>query len=150
MLTALRENANPTPSLARELAQHWEDGQIKLYAIWKALNLRRERAELFSKGDFLELKAAGPAAEHILAILRHHKREWALLVAPRFLARAQEERKDVDPDNFWHEVSIRLPDAAPRSWQNIFTGDTFSPTGDGQKSLAIDKMLLHFPVALLT
>src|SRR4029077_1405230 len=92
MLAALKRHSEPSADLASDLATHWEDGRVKLYAIWKALNFRRARAELFSKGDFVELKATGPYAEHIFAILRHHKREWALFVAPRWLSRAREGR----------------------------------------------------------
>src|SRR5258707_6459895 len=51
MLAALKQS-EASASQASELAGHWEDGRTKLYAIWKALNFRRERPELFSKGDF--------------------------------------------------------------------------------------------------
>jgi (1->4)-alpha-D-glucan 1-alpha-D-glucosylmutase len=148
MLAALKLEAKPSASFASKLAQDWEDGRIKLYAIWKALNFRRERPELFAKGDFLELTATGPHAEHILAILRHYKREWALLVAPRWLARAQEERKG-DADILWRDARIRLTDAAPQFWENIFTGEKISAGDHDQKSLAVGELLLHFPAALL-
>jgi (1->4)-alpha-D-glucan 1-alpha-D-glucosylmutase len=148
MLASLKSEV--AGSFAGELARHWHDGQIKLYVIWKALNLRRERAELFSKGDFLELNATGPNTEHILAVLRHHKREWALLVAPRWLARAREEQPSTDPRNFWRDISIGLPDTAPRSWENVFTGKRFTTAGDAHRSLAIGEMLPSFPVALLS
>jgi (1->4)-alpha-D-glucan 1-alpha-D-glucosylmutase len=149
MLAAVKREAKPSASFASELAQHWEDGRIKLYAVWKALNFRRERSELFTKGDFLELTATGPHAEHILAILRHYKREWTLLVAPRWLARAQEERKG-DADIPWRDARIELPDAAPQFWKNIFTGEKNSAGDHEQKSLAVGEMLIHFPIALLS
>src|ERR1700686_3451333 len=106
LLDALRHQPSASVSFAAELAQHWQDGRIKLYAIWKALNFRRGQSELFSKGEFLELTATGPHAEHILAILRHHRREWALLVAPRWLARAQETHAKDDPGALWKETTI--------------------------------------------
>ena len=149
MLEALREQPSGNASFASELAQHWQDGRIKLYAIWKALTFRRERPELFSKGDFLELKAPGPHSEHILAILRHYKREWALLVAPRFVARARETYANGDPGALWKEVKILLPDA-PQSWENIFTGEKVSLSSGQQKSIGVSESLLHFPVALLS
>jgi len=149
MLAALKEQPESSASFARQLTGRWQDGQIKLYAIWKALNFRREQSELFSKDDFLQLEATGPLAEHVLAILRRHKREWALFVAPRWLARAQETQVNHDPDSFWRETRIRLPDAAPQFWENIFTGQKLS-TANEQGSLAVGEMLLHFPVALLS
>jgi (1->4)-alpha-D-glucan 1-alpha-D-glucosylmutase len=147
MLAALKQS-EASASLAADLAGHWDDGRIKLYAIWKALNFRRERPELFSKGDFVELKTLGPYAEHILAILRHHKREWLLLVAPRWLARAQEGRK-VDAEVGWREAAIQLPDSAPSLWDNLFTSERLTIANQRAKSLRVDQLLNHFPVALL-
>jgi (1->4)-alpha-D-glucan 1-alpha-D-glucosylmutase len=149
MLEALREQPRVSAPLASELARNWQDGRVKLYAIWKALTLRRERSELFSKGDFLELKATGPYEEHVLGILRHHKREWALLVTPRFLARAQETAANDDSRALWNDTRVEVPSSAPSSWENIFTGEKISSAGGQQKAINAGEALLHFPVALL-
>ena len=148
LLAALKEQSQPSTSFAGQLTGQWQDGQIKLFAIWKALNFRREQPDLFSKGDFLQLEVTGPNAEHVLAILRRHKRDWALFVAPRWLARAKETPTSPDPNSFWNETRIRLPDAAPQSWENIFIGENLSMTST-QGSLTVGEMFLHFPVALL-
>ncbi len=148
MLAALKE-AEASPSLASDLAGHWDDSRIKLYAIWKALNFRRQRPELFSKGDFVKLKTTGPYAEHILAILRRHKREWLLLVAPRWLSRAQEGRSS-DAEFRWREATIQLPNSAPSLWDNIFTTEKITIADERAKSLRADQLLNHFPVALLS
>jgi (1->4)-alpha-D-glucan 1-alpha-D-glucosylmutase len=148
MLAALKQS-KASASLATELAGHWEDGRVKLYAIWKALNFRRQRTELFSKGDFVELKTAGSYAEHILAILRHHKREWVLLVAPRWLLRAREGRTE-DADIGLREAAIQLPDSAPSLWENIFTSERITIADERAKSLRVDQLLNHYPVALLS
>jgi (1->4)-alpha-D-glucan 1-alpha-D-glucosylmutase len=148
MLAALKQS-KVSASLATELAGHWEDGRVKLYAIWKALNFRRQGTELFSKGDFVELKTAGSYAEHILAILRHHKREWVLLVAPRWLLRAREGRTE-DADIGWREAAIQLPDSAPSLWENIFTSERITIADERAKSLRVDQLLNHYPVALLS
>jgi (1->4)-alpha-D-glucan 1-alpha-D-glucosylmutase len=148
MLANLKQS-EPGVSLTTELSNHWEDGRIKLYAAWKALNFRRERPELFSKGDFVELKAIGPYAEHIFGILRHHGREWVLLVAPRWLLRAREGRTG-DADIRWRETAIQVPDSGPSLWENIFTTETISLAGHRAKSLRVDQLLNHFPVALLS
>ena len=147
MLTALRQSEG-SASLASDLADHWEDSRIKLYAIWKALTFRRQRPDLFSKGDFVELKTTGPYAEHILAILRHHKRDWVLLVAPRWLSRVQEGRTG-DGDTDWRKATIQLPDSAPLLWNNIFTSETLPIADERAKSLPVDQLLNSFPVALL-
>jgi (1->4)-alpha-D-glucan 1-alpha-D-glucosylmutase len=148
MLAALKQS-EASASLASELAGRWEDGRIKLYAIWKALNFRRAQPELFSKGDFVELKTNGPYGEHILAILRRHKRECVLLVAPRWLSRAQEGRAD-DAEFRWREAAIRLPDSAPSFWESIFTGEKITFADRRPKSIRVDQLLGVFPVALLS
>jgi (1->4)-alpha-D-glucan 1-alpha-D-glucosylmutase len=150
MLEALKQRPNRSASFAVELARNWQDGRIKLYAIWKALNFRRGRAEFFSKSDFLELKATGPHAEHIHAILRQHKREWALLVAPRWLARAHDTNADGNPGALWTGTKIEVPSSAPESWENIFTAEKISSAVNQQKSIGVSETLLSFPVALLT
>jgi (1->4)-alpha-D-glucan 1-alpha-D-glucosylmutase len=149
MLEALKAQSEPGAPFAVQLAESWQDGRVKLYAIWKALNFRRRHSELFSKGDFLQLEASGPMAEHVLAIQRRHKREWVLFVAPRWLARVQETDSGHDADRVWSETSIRLPDGAPQAWENIITGENSSNVG-AQRSLGVAELFLHFPIALLS
>jgi (1->4)-alpha-D-glucan 1-alpha-D-glucosylmutase len=149
MLAALQRQSESSGSHASELADHWEDGGIKLYTIWKALTLRRERPELFSKGAFVELKATGPSAEHVLAILRHFKREWVLLVAPRWLSRAGDGGTG-EVGIRWRETAVPLPDSAPASWESIFTGATITTGDEWPKLLRVNQLLNHFPVALLS
>jgi (1->4)-alpha-D-glucan 1-alpha-D-glucosylmutase len=148
MLAALK-HSQPSAALASDLAKHWQDGRVKLFVIWKALTFRRARAELFSKGDFVELKAAGPYAEHIFAVLRHYKREWVLFVAPRWLSRVREGQA-ADRDIRWSETAVQLPNAAPRIWESIFTGVRITTPEDHGAALRVDQMLNQFPVALLT
>jgi (1->4)-alpha-D-glucan 1-alpha-D-glucosylmutase len=149
MLAAIRQQSEANTSLAGELARHWENGRIKLYAIWRALNFRRQRPELFANGDFVELKSTGRSAEHVLAMLRHYKREWVLLVAPRWLARAQEGRNS-DANIRWQEVAIQVSDSAPLLWENIFTGEKITIADQRAKSLHIEQLLNRFPIALLS
>jgi maltooligosyltrehalose synthase len=48
-----------TLRFCRVLVQNWHDGRIKLYLIWKILNLRRQHRQVFLEGQFLPLKASG-------------------------------------------------------------------------------------------
>jgi maltooligosyltrehalose synthase len=56
---------------------------------------------------------------------------------------------DRDPNSLWRDTRILLPGSAPQMWENIFTGEKISLADAEQKSLAVGKVLLHFPVALL-
>jgi len=95
------------------------------------------------------LKTNGPNAEHILAILRRHKREWVLLVVPRWLSRAQEGRAD-DAESRWRDVNIQLPGSAPLDWENVFTSQKITFADQRPRSSRVDQLLGDFPVALLS
>jgi (1->4)-alpha-D-glucan 1-alpha-D-glucosylmutase len=143
MFDALK-NRGTMDSAASDLMQHRQDGRVKLFTIGAALNFRKDHRELFAAGDFQQLPATGERRDHIIAILRHYKQDWALLVAPRWLARA----KSADPQQFWQDTAISLPPNAPARWQNIFTQES-TKSADGRNTLPISKLLQHFPVALL-
>ena len=141
--------SEPGASLAEQLTAHWQDGRIKLYAIWKALNFRREHTDLFFDGDFLQLETTGSAAEHVLAVARRANEKWALFAAPRWLARAQDAQLGAAATTFWNATTIRLPKSAPQHWRNIFTEEHLSATGE-TGSLPVAGMFRNFPIALFS
>jgi (1->4)-alpha-D-glucan 1-alpha-D-glucosylmutase len=149
LLATFKRQSEAAASFARTLAQNWQDGAVKLFAIWKALEFRRARPKLFSAGDFHELEIAGQRAAHVLAILRHYKNDWALLIAPRWLARAKQEAGATDLTNLWTDVTIGLPKAAPIAWANIFTGEKIKSINARQKTIGVTEALNNFPLALL-
>jgi len=151
ILKTLKDSVDSLHSLlTEELARNWRDGRIKIYLIWKALTHRRDHSELFPRGDFVEIGAHGRRKENIAAFLRHHRKDWALVVIPRWLARSTGASNFPDGDDFWGDTSIRLGGETPRSWRNVFTDETASSqTVRGHRSLLIRDLLRQFPVALL-
>jgi (1->4)-alpha-D-glucan 1-alpha-D-glucosylmutase len=147
LLAELQRKSKPMVSVAEELKDTWQDGRIKLYAIAKALSLRRDQVELFSEGDFAHLSSTGPQAEHIFAFSRHHENQWAVLIAPRWLIRAQ--ATESDSSQLWRETQITLPQTAPHNWENIFTGEDISASKRSERTLAAGDLFAHFPVAVL-
>lgn len=141
--------------LARELLQTWEDGRLKLYVTWKALELRRGRAGMFSYGGYIPLEATGAAREHVCALARHAGGDWVLAAVPRLPLRlaarvnpaALTEFKAPTGREYWADTALQLPKAAPGRWQDIFTGETYNAD---RQSLPMDSVLGIFPVALLT
>ena len=73
-------------SLARELTAQKEDGRIKLYLTWQALQCRKENPGLFSTGEYLPVETRGPGANHAFAFMRRQGSVEALVVVPRLLA----------------------------------------------------------------
>lgn len=138
-------------SLLKSLIAAWQDGRIKLFLTWKALNFRRDHRELFEKGEYLPLETAGKQKESLCAFARRLDNQWAVVVAPRLLSRV------VDPDaiplgrEVWGAASIQLPPNAPVEWCDVITGQ---PLHAGRRSrraiLRAADLLGSFPVAFCT
>jgi (1->4)-alpha-D-glucan 1-alpha-D-glucosylmutase len=146
----IRESQGVLP-LVRALLSHWEDGGIKLYLTYKALNLRKERKDLFLEGRYLPLTVAGGKKEHLIAFARVHGRDWAVVAVPRLLTRLSPAGEFPLGQAAWGAKGVvRLPDESPRRWRNLFTGEHVHASGEnGDKSIAIHEVLREFPAALL-
>jgi (1->4)-alpha-D-glucan 1-alpha-D-glucosylmutase len=149
-LTKIRAlDESPSPAFI-EVARNWKDGGIKLYLIWKALQHRAKRPELYSDGEFLTLGVRGKRAEHVTAFSRRLNKSWAVVVVPRWLMRAQFPFPPQGTGNFWGDTAVRLPRTAPIEWRNVFTNEFVSAKGkSGGRAIRIDSVG-QFPVALLT
>jgi len=143
-LTQKEANGEPPPN--DEILVSWQDGRVKLYATYKALNARRDNAQLFQHGDYLPLQVGGDKRENVCAFARRYRGEWVLIAAPRFFTQLSEA--DVLPigKQVWQEDRILLPEDAPRNWLNTFTGEVIEGVG----SLPLAEVFGVFPVALLT
>jgi (1->4)-alpha-D-glucan 1-alpha-D-glucosylmutase len=153
--------------LARALVESKADGRIKLYLTHRALQFRRDHAELFRAGSYAPLEATGDAAEHIIAFARTLERasphstdanppagsaEEALAIAPRLLARRLQEPGALPLGQAaWGDTLLALPGAtAGQRYRNIFTGQIHSAIErNGTIGLALSELLEHYPVALL-
>jgi (1->4)-alpha-D-glucan 1-alpha-D-glucosylmutase len=107
-----------------------DEGLPKLWLIRQALDLRRERPELFGRdGSYRPLQVHGVRAEHVIAFSRG---AGAIAVAPRL---------PIGLDGNWGDTIIKL---LPGRWNDVLTGETF----DGGET-ALAKMMGRFPVCLL-
>jgi (1->4)-alpha-D-glucan 1-alpha-D-glucosylmutase len=149
MLVQIKKDAErDLLAFAEAMIANWGDGRVKLYLIWKALTFRREHADFFSHADFTRTRRTGHLYENVAAFLRQYKREWILVVVPRWLARTNLNETS-DSKQFWSETQIHLPPSAPCCWHNVFTGEKVS-VGAKQRALPVAQVLGHFPVALLS
>jgi (1->4)-alpha-D-glucan 1-alpha-D-glucosylmutase len=162
-------------SLVRDLVARPQDGRIKLYVSYKALNIRRTRRDLFTEGAYVPLMASGARQDHVVAFARHFDDHWALVAIPRLLMKLSPlakafERLGVRIDRFprlamklstaaklpvgkrrWKETLLHLPDGAPTGWQNVLTGTGLIASGHGPagRGLFVHEVFRHLPVALL-
>src|SRR6202000_1648199 len=103
-LAKLRALDEAHPPAQIEVAKSWRDGSIKLYVIWKALQQRAQHPELYSDGEFLTLETRGKRAEHLSAFARRLQKTWAVIVVPRWLARAGFPLPPQGSGNFWGDT----------------------------------------------
>ncbi|HZZ28818.1 MAG TPA: malto-oligosyltrehalose synthase [Pirellulales bacterium] len=104
-------------------------GLPKLWLIKQALNLRKQRPELFESGSYEPTYAKGTKADHILAFVRAEK---ILTIVPRL---------NVNLAGSWSDSAIEVP---PGAWLNILSGECYE---GGVIPLA--NLMHRFPVALL-
>jgi (1->4)-alpha-D-glucan 1-alpha-D-glucosylmutase len=117
---------NAANVMARE-----NEGLPKLLLIQRALGLRQEHPEWFSKdADYVPVYATGDSAEHVVAYLRG---ENVLTVAPRWITKLA---------GAWEDTSLEIPQG---SWMNRLTGEKIE---GGLVSVRV--LLREFPVALLS
>ena len=137
--------------LLRDLLSHWQDGRVKQYLIYRTLNFRREHAELFQRGSYVPLFAAGKFRENICAFARRLDDRWVIAMAPRLLAGILPPGPPPLGEPIWEDGVLPLPHGAANSWHNILTGENLSACTikDKQKGLPLQQIFRSFPVALV-
>jgi len=135
-------------SLIQQVLNSWEDGRVKLYSTYKALNARIYYRDAFLDGQYLPLKAAGQRQEHVVAFIRHKGGKWLLVVIPRLLTKLVNVGTIPVGREVWGDDLLVLPEEVPEHWLNIFTGEKLT-VSSARNILPLYTILSTFPVALL-
>ncbi len=142
LLRSLDEAADRL-KLARELAAQPEDGRIKLFVISRALRMRRDLPELFTRGSYEAVSATGAKAGCVFAFVRQLGTQAVLVAVPRLVTRLGPPDGPAD----WADTRLHLPDGlAGRPWTDLFTGRP-QTSPDGHITAA--DLFADFPVACL-
>jgi len=175
MLSDVRERAKcRLPELAAELLAAWPDDRIKLFVTWRALEFRREHAELFQRGNYAPLAVKGMRSEQACAFARECDGQWVITVLPRLIVEACRGTSDVvgkgTPERpeynagpqslfgldgsftrWWEGTLLQLPPQAPAEWTHVIAGTKFSiATGEDRgRFLDLSQVFRDFPVAVL-
>jgi isoamylase len=124
--------------LARELLETYPDGRVKLYVTYSALQLRKQRPELFAQGDYAPLDAG----EEAVAFLRCFEAQRLVCVVPRLSQRLAADGFPVGPA--WGQRALKgLP--AGRYYEHL-TGQHIDVDGD----VPLSRLLGSFPLAMLS
>jgi (1->4)-alpha-D-glucan 1-alpha-D-glucosylmutase len=152
LLTDLRDRASDpscdSVALVKLLFKNHQNGHIKLYLIWRTLELRGQRSQLFKAGSYVPLYASGSKQEHLCAFARSHLEESVITVAARLVVGLTKgsQRAALDSD-VWLETTLPVAGGkAGDQYRNIFTQQVITLRPDG---LPIPEVLGVLPVAVL-
>ena len=153
LLAAIKEREKENLHLLLlDLLTHWQDGRVKLFLIYKALNFRARQSELFQNGSYVPLAVSGTAARQVCAFARRDGVVWSLVAVPRLASGVfSADHAPLGRQGVWEDTAVELPGDSPAEWTHVFTGETLPArkTADGEKYLYLKDLLCDFPVALL-
>jgi (1->4)-alpha-D-glucan 1-alpha-D-glucosylmutase len=146
-LVSHAQKSDPAQSL-RDLVDHWHDGRIKLFLIWKAIRFRRDHEDLFRNGEFVPLRSEGSHASNVSAFLRKHESSWALAAVPRWLSQMPTKGKR---ETDWGNTRLVLPNGSPSVWSDILTQARLAAKcEENEPCVMVSDLFRDFPVAFLT
>ncbi len=145
------EREHGAKTLLARLLNHKEDGKIKLYLTWKALQFRKAKSGLFSRGDYQPLELEGKRAEHVCAFARRLGQQRIVVAVPRFFAGLIDGPQAFPVGALWSNTDIIIPyaDVGIR-YRDIFTGEVMEiRKNNGARVLPARRVFEHAPFALL-
>ncbi len=146
MLAGIREHDDADIGrLVQDLLSTREDGKIKLFLIYRALKAKKANREIFRSGAYLPFESAGRFRSHVIAFACRYQRQWAMVIAPRFLSPLVQEEDFPLGRQVWQDTEVIMPNGVPAAWRNVITSEVLS----AGKALSVGDILLSFPVALL-
>ncbi|HWR17569.1 MAG TPA: malto-oligosyltrehalose synthase [Terriglobales bacterium] len=133
-------------SLCREIATNLTSDRAKLWLTLRALRFRRENRDLFRRGDYAPLFAAGGVREHVISFARRLESQMVIAAVPRFAYTLM--KGNVAPpigSDVWRDCVIEVPGEAG-TLTNVLTG---KPVEISDGHLLCREVFADFPVALL-
>jgi (1->4)-alpha-D-glucan 1-alpha-D-glucosylmutase len=138
-LADIRGRTSDRRALARELLQQYEDGRIKTFILMAALQARREKRELFLRGDYEGLTGD----DHIVAFTRSHRSDRMICCVPRFPFLLTRGEVPWPLSQVWGDRRLRVPYSG--RYLDVCTGGLFTVKNE----LRLSDLFADLPVALL-
>ena len=136
-----RVDAGPRGRIVADAAADPSGDSAKLLVTTASLRLRRERPELFSRGAYLPLAAAGSHAGRVFAFARTSGDDVAIVVVPRCVATLAKPGA-LPVGNAWGDTAIDLSSFGPVS--DRVHGKPHAGTA------LLSNLFASLPVAILT
>ncbi len=145
MLAGMKTKAaEDLPGLIRDIFAGLETGLPKLFLIWRALQIRRERRSLFQNGNYQPARVEGSHENHLIAFQRSEGGKAAITVAPRFLTGLVPAGKLPLGREVWADTALVVDSGGP--WREAITGEAVRRD---QGRIYIGDILKSFPAGLL-
>lgn len=133
--------------LVRKLTSRLDDPAIKMYGLYRCLQVRQHWPALFSESYYQPLVTSGRYSSQIVAFLRRHENRLVMVVIPKGIIEHLPEGTQLPLDSFWEDTEVAIPGLPKDFWKNEFTDEMINTSAD---SLPLSTILQHFPVAILT
>ncbi|HEX6465789.1 MAG TPA: malto-oligosyltrehalose synthase, partial [Terriglobales bacterium] len=140
--------------LCEDLLRNYHDGRIKMWTLMRVLRFRRNHPELFRGSSYTALEVT-EKQEHLCAFVRQANGQSStssstsmmVVAVPRFSYTLMKGRVQAPLAEVWENAELRLPENAPESFENLFTGETLKRGENG--TLLCREIFASFPVAVL-
>jgi (1->4)-alpha-D-glucan 1-alpha-D-glucosylmutase len=139
-----RREAMQAPGTPAQLVSTWRDGRVKQALIARTLAVRTEHLQLFQQGRYQPLQVVGAQAERVLAFMREHEQQRAIIVVPIHAARLLENGAvPLVAASDWGDTRVSLPFArGDEKLKGLFSSAAVTP----QRELMVSDALGDFPV----
>jgi len=128
-----------------ELLSMKEDGRVKFFLIYRALNSRKQHTEPMQDGTYTPLEVRGEFEKNIIAFARNWGQKWAITICPRFLTSLIGDGEYPIGQRIWGGTHVVFPENSPTAWRDAITDQLV----EVEDCLFIGEALKHFPVSLL-
>ena len=109
---------NIDPEIKR-LFTEYETGEIKLFTVLRALQLRNNNKDLFDNGEYIPLQIEGNFARNLFGFIRKLENKSIIILVPRLLTEITEPNKIPSGNLYWKETSIK-PGIVSRDLEELF------------------------------
>ena len=140
----VRASSRDLPGAAAEYLADWEDGRIKMFLMWRALQARKTHRILFQNGIYRPVEITGNKSNNAIAFLRQYRETQAAVVVPRLAASLVEPGRFPLGSRVWGDTALLLPET-DAAWTDVLTGT--APVRGG--NVFLGEILENFPAALL-